>query len=170
MNVTCLLLAASLLPSAPAQAKRDLVDLRDIGRIASKGRVQDDPWPVVDVLIKAGSPAVTFLLSKLDDRTRVPGRGAVLDFWPRVEVGHVALIVLSDLFTRADGITPTVPGLNWDQILVRQSPDLPAWDLYYNFVAQHGRSGVRRKVEQLLAPCSGKLVWDATERCFRPGT
>ena len=168
MNGTCLLLATSILLGAPAQGKRDLVDLRHIGRMPLKARVQDEPSAVVEALVKAGLPAVTFLLSKLEDKTRIPGYGAVLDFWPRVEVGHVALIVLCDLFKRADGITPTVPGLSWDEILSRQSQDPPAWDVYDSFAAQYGRSGIRRKVEQLLAPYSGTLMWDATERCFRP--
>ena len=57
MNVTCLLLAASLVLNVSAQAKRDLVDLRQIGRIPSKGRVQDERLPVVERLITAGSPA-----------------------------------------------------------------------------------------------------------------
>ena len=170
MNVAYLVLTASVLLSAPAQAKRDLVDLRHIGHVESKWRVQDQPSPVVEALIKAGPPAVTFLLSKLEDRTRIPGQGAVLDFWPRVEVGHVALVVLCDFFRRADGITPTVPGLTWDEILGRHNQNPPAWSVYDSFVAQHGRSGIRRKVEQLLTPYSGTLVWDATERCFRPRT
>jgi len=170
MNITCLLLAAGVLLSGTAPATRDLVDLRQIGRLAVKGRVQDQGLSAVEALIKAGSPAVTFLVSKLDDRSRIPGHGTVLDFWPRVEVGHVALIVLCDLFTAADGITPTVPGLNWDEILGRQSQDPPAWDVYDSFVAQHGRSGIRRKVEQLLAPYGGNVVWDGVDRCFRPGT
>jgi hypothetical protein len=170
MNLTYLVVVASLVLSAPAQAQRDLVDLRHIGRIPSMGRVQDQGLPVVEALIKAGSPAVTFLLSKLDDRTRIPGHGAVLDFWPSVEVRHVALLVLCDLFTRADGMRPTVPGLNWDGILARRDQDAPAWEVYRRFVTQHGRSGVRLKVEQLLAPYGGNLVWDATEQCFRPRT
>ena len=170
MKVTaCLLFALSVLPRVPAPAMRDLADLRKIGRLPFKGRVQDVRSPVVEALVNAGPPAVTFLLSKLEDRTRIPGFGTVLDFWPRVEVGHVALIVLCDLFTRADGVTPSVPGLNWDEILGRQNQDLPAWELYDRFVAQHGRSGIRRSVEQRLAPYSGNVVWDATERCFRPG-
>src|SRR5262252_7276637 len=113
MNVAHLVLTASLLVSASAPVTRDLVDLRRIGPMPSKGRVQDQQLPVVEALIKAGPPAVTFLVSKLDDRTRIAGQEPVMDFWPRVEVRHVALVVLCDLLTRADEITPTVPGFTW---------------------------------------------------------
>ena len=47
MKVTCLLFASVLL-SVPAQAKRDLADLRHIGRLPLKGRVQDAPSPPAD--------------------------------------------------------------------------------------------------------------------------
>ena len=168
MNLAYLVLAASLLVSPSTQVKQDLVNLRRIGPMPSKGRVQDQQLSVVEALIKAGPPAVTFLVSKLDDRTRIAGQEPVMDFWPRVEVRHVALVVLCDLLTRADEITPTVPGFTWVEILDAHDPNLPAWEVYDRFVAQHGRSAIRRKVEQLLKPYSGALVWDATERCFRP--
>jgi hypothetical protein len=132
MNLFCGagLIIATLVLSAPAQAKRDLVDLRQIGHVASKGRVQDQQLPVVEALIKAGPAAVPFLVSKIEDRTPLPGRGTILDFWPRVEVGHVAFMVLCDLFTRSDGQTPTVAGLDWNHVLERPGDDLPAWELY----------------------------------------
>jgi hypothetical protein len=37
VNVACLLLATSVLVGVPAQAVRDLVDLRQIGRICQPG-------------------------------------------------------------------------------------------------------------------------------------
>ena len=160
------LLIIGLVASVPAQTSRDLVDLRRIGHLSSKGRVQDQPVPVVEALIKAGPDAVPFLVSKLADRSRLTGP-PVLDFWPRIEVRHVALVVLCDLLTRSDGHTPTVPNASWDQILDRQEPDTAAWELYDRFVAKHGDDAVRQKGERLLAPYKGKLIWDAAERCFR---
>ena len=160
------LLIVSLLAGFPAQASPDLVDLKRVGHLFSKGRVQDQPVPVVEALIKAGPAAVPFLVSKLADRTRLPGP-PVLDFWPQIEVRHVALVVLCDLLTRADGRTPTVPDSGWDQILDRQDRDTASWELYDRFVAKHGDDAVRQKVERLLAPYKGKLIWDAAERCFR---
>jgi len=153
-----------------AQASRDLVDLRRIGHIGPVGRVQDQYLPVVEALIKAGPPAVPFLISKLEDRTRLPGYGSVLDFWPSVEVRHVALLVLTDFFTRPDGKTATVSGFTWDDILDRRSPDPPAWSIYAAFEEKNGRAAVRRKIDQLLAPHKGRLEWNAAERCFRRGS
>lgn len=166
MSVAGAVLMAFVVLGAQPQAARDLVDLRRIGHI-SKGRVQDQDLPVVENLIKAGPASVPFLVSKLEDRTRIPGYGTVLDFWPRVEVGHVALFVLCDLFTEADGRTSTVPGLNCGDIL-EQDPDVPSWEVYDNFVAKYGRAGIRSRVERLVAPHRDRILWDATERCFRP--
>ena len=165
-DLTHALLIIGLIASVPAQASRELVDLRRIGHLSAKGRVQDQPAPIVDALIKAGPDAVPFLVSKLADRSRLSGP-PVLDFWPRIEVRHVALVVLCDLLTRADGRTPTVPNASWDQILDRQDADMPSWELYDRFVAKHGADAVRLKVEQVLAPYKSKLIWDAAERCFR---
>ena len=143
----------------------DLVDLRRIGHVTSKGRIQDQGVPVVEALIKAGPAATTFLISKLDDST--PIRGQVFDFWPTVEVRQVALVILCDLFTAPDGVTPTVSGVSWDEILERQSNDVPAWTLYDDYIARHGRTAVRAKVERLLAPSRDHLVWNTRDRCFR---
>ena len=44
------LLIISLIASVPTQAPRELVDLRRIGPLSSKGRVQDQPGPVVEAV------------------------------------------------------------------------------------------------------------------------
>ena len=168
MKTTHAILITALMVGAPEQPRRDLVDLTRIGPLRAKGRIQDEHQPVVDTLITAGVSAVPFLVSKLEDRTRIPGREPVLAFWPRVEVRHVALLVLCDLFTRADGSTSTVAGLDWDEVLERRDRGAAAWELYDGFVSKHGRAGIRLKVEQLLAPYKDRIVWDAAERCFRP--
>jgi hypothetical protein len=155
-----------LLLVGPLQAKRDLVDLTRVGKFQAKGRVQDDRQPVIDTLIKAGPSATSFLVSKLEDRSRV--RRQVLDFWPAMDVGQVALMVLCDLFTLPDLKTPTIAGLTWDEVLENANQDLPAWTVYENFIARYGREGLRAKVERLLAPHEGKLSWDTSARCFRP--
>jgi hypothetical protein len=169
MNLFCGagLVIATIVLGAPVQARRDLVDLRQIGHVASKGRVQDQQLPVVEALIKASPAAVPFLVSKIEDRTPLPGRGAILDFWPRVEAGHIAFLILCDLFTPPEDGPPTVRGLDWDHVLERSGEDLPSWALYAQFVAKHGRAGVRVKVERLLAPYKERLVWATAERCFR---
>ena len=153
-----------------ASAPPDLpVDLTRIGHISSKGRVQDSQYnnlPVVNSLIQAGPAAIPFLVGKLDDDTEI--REDVLDFWPRVTVGDVALVILCDLFRTADWKASTVPGLEWDALLERTDPEAPGWVVLQNFLAHHGRRGLRERVEELLKPYEGSLAWDANERCFMP--
>jgi hypothetical protein len=147
------------------------VDLRKIGHIESKGRVQDtshNQHDVVGRLLAAGPAAVPFLVSKLEDETTIPG--GVFDFWPEVRVGDVAFVIICDLFLESDETTVTVPGLSWASLLEEHAnPGLPSWELLHAFVAKHGRVAIRRKVESLLKTHGSELRWDSTERCLRPG-
>src|SRR5437899_3011624 len=73
------------------------IDLSKIGPIATKGRVQDKDYnelEVIDQLIGNGKASIPFLISKLDDRTTIDNH--VMFSWPKVTVGDVALIVMSD--------------------------------------------------------------------------
>ena len=145
------------------------VDLARIGHVQPKGRVQDKDYndlPVVDRLISMGPAAISFLVSKLEDEGRVDGY--VFDFWPDVRVGDVALVVLCDLFLTADGRSPTVPGLEWDTLLDRRSQDVSSSTLLDTFIAIHGRTEIRRRVEKLLQAHPKGFAWDETERCFKP--
>ena len=145
------------------------VDLRGIGHLPSKGRAQDQANPpnrVVSAIIAAGPDAIPFLVDQLSDETVL--EGPVLDFWPQVRVGDVALVLLCDLFKAPDGISTTVPGLAWDTLLERDDVDIPAWSLLNRYVAAHGRRGLQSKVEQLLKPYVGRFAWDKSARCFLP--
>jgi hypothetical protein len=159
------LLSLAIFLSANA---RVVVDLTRIGHVSSKGRLQDqESNEVINALIAAGPDSVPFLLSKLVDATEVPGQ--VFDFWPRVRVADVALVALLDLFTPPDKVNATVPGMSWDSLLERrEGENISGWELLERYVAAHGRKGVQRQVEQLLSPYKGRLVWDASGRCFRP--
>ena len=164
MTTRCLALAAILGVAAPAH-----LDLAEIGHVSPKGRVQDRDYnnlPVVDGLLAMGPSAIPFLVSKLDDEGRVEGK--VFDFWNDVRVGDVALTILCDFFLAADWRTPTVPGLEWDKLLDRRSPDTPSSALLATFVAKHGRAEIRRRVETLLHAHPGGFNWDGEDRCFRP--
>lgn len=161
------LLATTLAASAVASPVTD-VDLRTIGPVQPKGRVQDHPRrSVVNRLVAAGAVAIPFLVSKLEDETKTEGH--VFDYWPDVRVGDVALAILCDFFLTPDERTSTVPGLTWDAVLERTSaPDLSAASLLRTFVATHGRAEIRRRIEALLRPYQGRFVWDDEQRCFRP--
>jgi hypothetical protein len=146
------------------------VDLRQIGHIAPKGRVQDKEYnkhlPLVDELINAGPAAIPFLLSKLEDETEI--KGHVFDYWPYVCVGDVALVILVNFLTTSDWLGSTVPGLDWNTLLERSGPDEPGWVVLRDFVAKHGRKGLRHKVEEVLRPYRGRFTWDSKELCFKP--
>jgi len=143
------------------------VDLGQIGHIPAKGRVQDQQAnQVVGALVAEGPDAIQFLLAKLVDETEV--KGEVLDFWPHVQVGDVALVVLLDLFTAPDNVHATIPGLSWDAVLDRRNPDTPAWELLDRYVSAHGRKGLQSHLERLLNPYKGRIAWDGAGRCFRP--
>jgi hypothetical protein len=147
------------------------VDLTQIGHIASKGRVQDADYnrlPEVDALIQAGAAAIPFLVQSLEDETEI--QHSVVDFWPRVRVGDVALIILCDFFKTSDWTRSTIPGLSWDTLLERPDRGAASWEVLGGFLAKHGRRGLRNKVESILEPYQGRLSWDATERCFKPTT
>jgi hypothetical protein len=165
-RISCLLILAAFI-YFPVEANSVSVDLSKIGYLKSKGRVQDQNHPVVKTLIKAGPSAIPFLVSKIEDQTLIQTQ--LMDYWPLMQVGDVALIILTDFFTTSDWTHTSIPGFSWDEILERKNKSTAAaWDLLHNFIAKHGRSGLRRRVEELLKPYHGDFYWDHKERCFMP--
>lgn len=145
------------------------IDLREIGSIAPKGRVQDKEYnpslPIVDQLIELGPKAIPFLVSKLKDKTLI--KGHVLDFWTEVHVGDVAFFILCDFFTTADWRNSTIaPALT--SIIEDRNPDTPGRIAWWAQIKKDGRAGIRRKVERILNPYKGRFYWDSKELCFRP--
>ena len=145
------------------------IDLRQIGDVAPKGRVQDKEYNprlvVVDRLIAAGPAAIPFLVSKLEDETTITR--PVFDFWGKVHVGDVAFVILRDFFVESDWKTSTVPALDWG-LLEGRDDETASATVFKEFVAKHGQRGRREKVERVLRPYGGRFVWDAHGRCFRP--
>jgi len=163
-----ILLVCPRVPLLAAQGDQ-FPDLSLIGPVAPKGRVQDKAYnptlPVVTSLISRGSASIPYLVSKLEDGSEI--KGHVFDFWPKVAVGDVALVVLVDFFTLSDGRTSTLPGLEWDKLLERHSSDQSSWDLLASYIRAHGRSGLQKRVEGILALDRETYTWDAKEQCFR---
>lgn len=170
MSIRWAALPLAVLTTASLSAPVDLaIDLSRIGHISPKGRVQDSEYnrlPIVNSLIQMGSAAIPVLVGKLEDDTKI--RDEVLDLWPEVKVGDVALVILCDLFATVDWKGSTVPGFTWNEILERTNARTPAWTVLQEFLVRHGRTELRQRVEALLKPYEGHLVWDASERCFKP--
>jgi hypothetical protein len=167
--IPTLVIGAVLATMGPeATSPLSKLDLRQIGYLGSKGRVQDNNVPMVAALVEAGAAAVPFLVSKLEDESVVEGR--VHDFWADVRVGDVALVILCNFLVGPDLETPTIPGFGWDLLLERRGSTESASELLRGFLAKHGRRELRRRIEGLLRPYSGRLEWSKRDRCFRPTT
>ena len=145
------------------------VDLLKIGHIAPKGRVQDldyNQLPVVEELIAQGKDSVPYLISKLDDETKIDG--PIVDYWSDVRVGDVALIVLTDFFTDSSWQRTTLAGVSWDEFLERRNrKSLTAEQVLRNYIAQHGRKKIQDRWKDTWAQYGNKLYWHEKERCFR---
>lgn len=160
------------LPTArPRQSPKPLseIDLTKIGPLAPKGRVQDKDYnesQVVDDLISNGRDAIPFLISKLDDRTVI--NYSVEDYWPRLRVGDLAFLILSDFSLDSTWTRETIPGTGWDEIFEATSdPNEPGSNYYYKQTRKHGRGWVKAKWEKIWATYKDRIVWDEKERCFK---
>ncbi|MGA2506105.1 MAG: hypothetical protein ABSF80_01335 [Chitinispirillaceae bacterium] len=163
-----IILLITLTPSM-AQVSPISVDLRKIGHLAPKGRVQDKEYnpnlPIVDKLINAGPQAIPFLVSKLRDTTVI--KTEVIDYWPKVCVGDVAWFILCDFFTTADWQNSTIqPGVG--TILENNNQETPAWVAWDALIKKYGRNGIQKKVKNILKPYGNNFVWDSKDLCFRP--
>lgn len=154
--------------SRPSVVPVSEINLASIGSIAPKGRVQDSEYNdlnVVKNLIQQGKEAIPYLISKLDDETRI--EDDVIDYWSEVRVGDVALIILTDFFTDRSGQNTTVPGVGWDEFLERGvNRHLTGEQVLRNYISSHGRKAIKERWQALWREYGDRLVWDENERCF----
>ncbi|MEP7213560.1 MAG: hypothetical protein ABI791_10810 [Acidobacteriota bacterium] len=144
------------------------IDLAKIGRTQPTGRFQDlenDRSEVVEQLVAHGKASIPYLISKLDDNSRVDAH--VFDSWYQTFIGDIALAVLGDLFS-APGGTSTVPGMGWDELLGRgNNRDITAEELLRDYIKKHGRKTLKQKWENIWIANESKIHWDPIGRCFR---
>ena len=145
------------------------INLATIGAIASKGRVQDQDYndlAIVKTLIAHPNDSVPYLISKLEDETKIEGH--VIDHWYEVRVGDVALLMLTDFFTDSSWQNTTIPGVGWDEFLERGSNrELTSEQVLRNYVSKHGRNEIKNRWQKIWQENSTRLFWDEKERCFR---
>ena len=121
---------------------------------------------VVKRLTQQGKEAIPYLISKLDDETKIEGH--VIDYWSEVRVADVALIILTDFFTDSSWQKTTVPGVGWDEFLERGvDRDLTREQLLRNYISKHGRKAIKDRWQALWREYRDRLYWDENERCFR---
>ena len=144
------------------------IDLAHPGRIAPKGRVQDREYnqlPVVEQLIARGKESIPFLISKLDDETRIEGH--VVDYWNQVYVGDVALIFLSDFFLERRRESSTIEGMKWEEFLGRGNKEITGEQLLRSYVERHGRKRIKERWKNAWEKYQERIYWDEQERAFK---
>jgi hypothetical protein len=85
-----------------------------IRRLPPKGRAQDAGSAVVGRLLSSWTDSVPLLIDKL--LSERPYEPPILDFWPSMREGDVALVLLTDFFRSPAGDT-SFPELCWDSLL-----------------------------------------------------
>ena len=144
------------------------INLAEIGALAPKGRVQDAEYNqsrVVNELIAHGKESIPYLISKLDDETKVDTH--VVDYWYEVHIGDIALIILKDFFTNRTWEHTTIPGVGWDEFLERGNDrNLTGEQVLRNYIARHGRRDIKTRWQQIWETHQQRIFWDQTEGCF----
>jgi hypothetical protein len=151
------------------------IDLATIGHIAPKGRVQDREYNellVVDQLLAHGKESIPFLISKLDDKTKIydskPQQQPILDFWYQTYVGDVALVILTDFFLDKNWEKSTIQGMDWDGFLDRGTDrNITGEELLRRYIRIHGRRGIKQRWEQVWERYEKQIFWDEADSCFK---
>jgi hypothetical protein len=159
---------ASINSSPAPRTRLSEINLAAIGRIAPKGRVQDREYnqlPVVEGLIAHGKESIPYLISQLDDETKIEGQ--VQDYWSEVRVGDVALVILIDFFTDKSWQRTTISGVGWDEFLGGENDaSLTGEERLRNYLARRGRKSIKERWQQIWAQHKESIFWDDEERCF----
>jgi hypothetical protein len=145
------------------------IDFSRIGRIAPKGRVQDKEYnqlEVIDQLIANGKDSIPFLISKLEDETVLDHH--VIDYWSKVTVGDVALLILSNFSLDSTWTKVTIPGTRWEELFeAKKNPNIAFLDYYDTQIRKRGRGWVKAKWQRIWTTYKDRIVWDGQERCFK---
>lgn len=162
----------------PALPKKPLteIDLTAIKHTVPEGRVQDGglqdkdfkELPIAENLLAHGKDSIPFLIGKLDDETEMDN--GAMDFWYKVYVGDVALMILNDFFTKGDGLSSTIPGFGWDEFLERgNDKDSTGEEILRKYIKKYGRKTIKARWQKVWDANKDNIFWDEAERCFKPG-
>jgi hypothetical protein len=155
--------------SPPQEEKLEEINLARIGHVAGKGRVQDRDYNqlvVVEQLIAHGKESIPFLISKLEDETKIEGH--VFDHWYQVAVGDVALVILSDFFLDSSWKRSTIKGMKWDEFLRRGADKNSTGEqLLRNYLEKYGRKRIKERWQNVWQKYQQRIFWDEKERAFK---
>ena len=159
--------------TSPLKKKLADIDLTTIKHTVPQGRVQDngladENFQLLNLtgdLIANGKDSIPFLISKLDDETKMDSQA--MDFWYEVYVGDMALIILTDFFTKIDGKTSTIPGFSWDEFLERgNDKDSMSEEILRRYIKKHGRKNIKKRWQYVWDAQKEGIFWNETEKCF----
>lgn len=141
------------------------IDLSKIRHIAAKGRVQDRDYNELEVvdqlLLHDYRESFPYLVEKLDDETEI--KPPPLDYWQKVTVGDVALVILTDFMTSPTGKVNA--GASWEELFgAKKDPNITAEQYLRTQLAAHGRGWLKEKWRKILIDYRGRLFWDDQDR------
>ncbi len=130
----------------------------------AKGRVQDCGGKVMQRILADGKRAIPILISQLTETTRTQKQ--IADDWSDTRSGDVAYVILTDLFTDADGRTFEMPGVpDWPTVM--KGCNGTAQDCWEQYLREHGRKSVQEAWLRAWDRWKDQMHWDSAARCFR---
>jgi hypothetical protein len=152
----------------------ELIDISKVPPLDVKARFQEgktgtgEPNQVAKDLVANGKGSIPFLIGKLDDETEIDHR--IENYWGRLYVGDLALIILTDFFTERDLGKSAIPGFRWDEFLEKgNDKELTGEAVLRRYIEKHGRKEIRQRWQQVWDQNKEKIFWDAKCSCFRMG-
>jgi hypothetical protein len=149
---------------------KDEIDLLKINPIAPKGRIQDTEYnfrnqDMVEKLIKHGKASIPFLIENLSNETKLPA--GIIDYWPEVTAGDIAMIILTNLFIDSSWEKTTIPEAKWGYVIgYNEKSNTPFFEWLTHFTERHGRKPIKNKWEKTWKKYQKRIYWDEKERCF----
>src|SRR5271170_7438907 len=125
----------------------------------AKGRFQDQSYcvsAVIDQIVADGKTAIPVLISQITD-TRLISR-PVYDFWPRIQTGELAILVLNDLFLDDTWMKHTMPDLFPNRLC---DHDKPASDCWGEFRKAHTLREIQSRWIEFWKANQNEVYWDA---------
>ena len=155
-------------------APKPALELIDISKVPplDKSRFQEghtatgEPNQVAKDLLANGKDSIPFLISKLEDETKM--ESPTVNFWYQMCVGDLALIILEDLFTDETEMNSTIPGFGWDDFLERgRDRALMGEEVLRRYIRKHGRKKIKERWQMMWQKNKDKIFWDGKCFCFK---
>lgn len=94
-------------------------------------------------------------------------RAPVLDYWPRIRAGELAVLILEDLFLDETWQRRTMPELFPDRHCDRPVTASECWT---GFRKKHSLSEIQARWFEFWKTNERRIRWDEGARCFRLGS